>query len=178
MGFSALRVLIVGFFTAHFLSGPTPPHFGELVDNSFTFSSLAQRQMSLKSSLRRTSVCLTPFPRCVFLYCSFLGVGAGSFLKIENTVYNNIIKEKFAKKENYHPQCHLPLLIVISTPALLPSHSSHAWLFCMVMAFFLSRSSGNLKYSYFLIFFPDSSIIWFWVLSYQKGTAILSAFCQ
>lgn len=34
--FSALRVLIVGFFTAHFLSGPTP-HFGELVDRQLCF---------------------------------------------------------------------------------------------------------------------------------------------
>lgn len=63
--FSALRVLIVGFFTAHFLSGPTP-YFGELVDDSFTFSSLAQRQMFLKMQLTQNICVLDTVPTVCF----------------------------------------------------------------------------------------------------------------
>lgn len=84
MCFSALRVLTVGFFTAHFLSDPTP-HFRELVDNSFTFSSLAQRQMSLKMQLTQNicvldsvpTMCFPVLPPALFL---------SSFLKTENII--------------------------------------------------------------------------------------------
>lgn len=65
MCFSALSVLIVGFFTAHFLSG-SAPHFRELVDDSFTFSSLAQRQMSLKMQLTQNICVLDSVPTVCF----------------------------------------------------------------------------------------------------------------
>lgn len=85
MCFSALRLLIVGFFTVHFLSGPTPPYFRELVDNSFTFSSLAQRQMSLEKQLTQNICVLDSVPTVCFPVLRFIW-GGESFLKIENTV--------------------------------------------------------------------------------------------
>ncbi|XP_045427000.1 protein phosphatase Slingshot homolog 2 isoform X5 [Pipistrellus kuhlii] len=97
---------------AHFLSGSTP-HFRELVDDSVTFSSLAQRQMSLKCSLRKTSVRLTLFPR---ISESFLTVkGAALFLPRGN----GSSTPRISHRRNKHAgdlQQHLQAMFILLRP--------------------------------------------------------------
>lgn len=167
MCFSALSILIVGVFTAHFLSGSTP-HFRELVDDSFTFSSLAQSRCLWKWSLRKTSGCLTLFPRCVFLYCLI-------FFKVLFKNWKQCNITKICKKRKISPTMTPSLPKAISSP--FPFFTCIA--FCLVMSLFLSRSSNTLSCSRFPVFFLIlASFFGFWSWITEMALQFISFLSQ
>lgn len=175
--FSALRVLIVGFFTAHFLSGSTP-HFGELVDYSFTFfKSCTKADVSENAAYAKhlcAWLCSHGVFSCTAPSCFFV-----LFKNWKHSI-NNIMEKKFAKKEkNTHSATSLTNIAISSPTILLLILHVHSFLPVYIVFFFFKQ-----KFRHFVIqplpcFFPDSgTIFWFLVLSYRKGFCSLSAFCH
>lgn len=162
--FSALRVLIVGFFTAHFLSGSTP-HFGELVDYSFTFFKSCTKADVSENAAYAKHLCAWLCSHGVFS-CTAPSCFLVLFKNWKHSI-NNIMEKKFAKKEkNTHSATSLTN-IAISTPTiLLLILHVHSFLPVYIIIFFLSRSSDILSSSHFPVFFlilAPSFGFWSWV---------------
>lgn len=149
-----------------------------LLTTALLFSSLAQRQMSLKMQLTQNICVLDSVPTVCFPV--LLPPAFWSFLKIENTVLTTSWKRNLQKKKkNTHSATSLTN-IAISTPTiLLLILHVHSFLPVYIIFFFFKQ-----KFRHFVIqplpcFFPDSgTIFWFLVLSYRKGFCSLSAFCH
>lgn len=132
-----------------------------LLTTALLFSSLAQRQMSLKMQLTQNICVLDSVPTVCFPV--LLPPAFWSFLKIENTIQQHHGKEICKKEKNTHSATFLTN-IAISTPTILLLILHLA--FCLFILFFLSRSSDILSSSHFPVFFlilAPSFGFWSWV---------------